>query len=145
MKRKFSSLQQSTSSNSTPLGSAPPAYLSNTTTSNKSLSSANNTMYAKKGRGGGSAKGANRNTTKKPRLASTATIPLAPLPLHDETYLKGLWNTTLGGRGSPNPKWWENSKGIIANYVTTLGEKVGYRVGPARVGTFTGFRCVYQG
>jgi hypothetical protein len=116
----------------------------NNSTSNHSVDQS--TMFASSGRGGGASRGGrggsarNSNHNKRPKL-STAKAPIALPPLHDMNYIKSCW-AAYGGIGPPNPKWLDNSKGIIANYLTTLGESVTYKAGKAQVGSFIGFRSV---
>lgn len=46
----------------------------------------------------------------------------------------------MGGRGNPNAKHLENPKGVLANYITALGEQARYQGGRASVNGVEGFR-----
>lgn len=70
-----------------------------------------------------------------------AAAPVYALPIHDKPYIVSTWKT-LGGKGNANPKWNDNSKGIIANYLGALGLPITYKGGKAAVGSFIGFRYV---
>lgn len=136
MKRKRfdPSYSTSTSANSTALNSSATG-----SASSDPLFTTQASMFSGRGggRGGGSARNANHN--KRPKPSTAKPSPIANPPLHNLEYIKSCW-MSLGGRGQPNPKWADNSKGIIANYLTTLGESVTYKSGKARVGAFEGFR-----
>lgn len=97
--------------------------------------------------GGGGGRGSARNSNRSNKGKSAGSKGPAPTvysaPLYDKPYIVSTWKL-LGGRGNPNPKWNDNSKGIIANYLSALGLAVAYKGGKAKVGNFDGFRFVHQ-
>lgn len=88
-------------------------------------------------RGGGSAR--NSNSNKQSSRPSRPSPSVAP-PLHDEQYILSAYAAATGGRAKPNPKHLENPKGVLANYVTALGEKATYKGGKANVAGVEGYR-----
>ncbi|KAM0753259.1 P-loop containing nucleoside triphosphate hydrolase protein [Meredithblackwellia eburnea MCA 4105] len=81
-----------------------------------------------------------KQRTQPPIQQQLQQLPIASPPVHDQAFINAQWHA-LGGRGNPNPKWTENPKGVISNYLTFLGERVQYESKKVAVGNWSGFRC----
>ena len=89
------------------------------------------------GRRGGSARNSNSNHSAK-RARPSAPPPSVAPPLHNQEYIIASFTTQRGAK--PNPKHLENPKGVLANYITALGESAQYKGGRASVNGVEGYR-----
>lgn len=69
----------------------------------------------------------------------SAPAPSAPGPIRNQAHILANYYSAAGPRAKNKPsaqsisKYMDNSKGVISNYITTLGEQVSYRGGKVTV------------